>query len=328
MHTSKIHPAVASGRSLRFARRPVISVTSVFKLGLAALILSSAAHAHVQGPPSGLALAHEDVVARIQAKVAAGEDSREALADEFAEMDTLFAARKPEEAHDAGDLLVSKLAFMLELFDEPAQVALLMGQIQAEFPEVESGTAIANALGRREARARVRAAQAALVGQPAPAVTFAWANRTGLTTLSDLQGSIVVIDFWTTNSPQSVRAFSSIRRLAERYEARPVVILSLTRLQGSVTGLEAAPLDTTGEPERERVLLADYVRARDLSWTVAIAEEASAFEAFAVPRLPYRVIIGPDGTVRHTGLTPMEPLAEQSERIDALLAEMGAAAAR
>ncbi|GAB1487981.1 hypothetical protein MASR2M8_04240 [Opitutaceae bacterium] len=301
-------------------------------LKLALLVLTtlaaSSALAHTQGPPSRLALAHEDVAARIQAKIAAGEDTREALAEEFAEMDALFDAHTPEEAHDAGDLLVSKLAFSLELFDEPAEVALLAGRIQAEFPDVESGTAIASALGRREARARARAAQAALLGQLAPGVAFAWTNRTGLASLSDLHGSIVIIDFWATNSPQSVRAFSSIRRLAERYEGHPVAILSLTRLQGSVTGLEAAPIDTSGDPERERSLLAEYVRAKDLSWTVALAEEASAFDAFAVPRLPYRVIIGPDGTVRHTGLTPMEPLAQQSERIDALLAEMGAGSSR
>lgn len=291
-------------------------------------MMAVAVRAHVQGPPTGLALAHEDVVARIQSKIAAGEVTREALAEEFAELETVFAARKPEEAHDAGDLLVSQLAFTIELFDEPAQVAALMGRIQSEFPEADSGSAIAQALERRGAREKSRAAQAALVGQPAPAVAFAWANRTGVAALSDLRGSIVIIDFWATTSPASVRAFSQIRRLAERYEGRPVVILSLTRLQGSVTGLEDAPIDTRDNPERERALLADYVRAKDLSWTVAIAGTESAFDAFAVPRLPYRVILGPDGTVRHTGLTPMEPLAAQAERLDALLAELGPGSAR
>jgi len=306
----------------------VLSARSLFRSGLAALILAVAARAHVQGPPTGLALAHEDLVARIQAKIAGGEFSREALAEEFAEMETVFAARKPEEAHDAGDLLVSQLAFTIELFDEPAQVAALMGRIQAEFPDAESGAAIAQALERRGARERAQAAQAALVGQPAPAVAFAWANRTGLATLSDLRGSVVVLDFWATTSPASVRAFPQIRRLAERIEDRPVVVMGLTRLQGSITGLEAGPIDTTGDPDREQGLLGEFVRARDLPWTVALAEDGTVFDAFAVPRLPYRVIIGPDGRVRFTGLTPAEPLDRQIERIETLLSESGTGAPR
>jgi hypothetical protein len=290
--------------------------------------MAIAARAHVQGPPTGLALAHEDLVARIHSKIAAGEVTPEALAEEFAEMEAVFAARKSEEAHDAGDLLVSQLAFTIELLDEPAQVGALMGRIEAEFPEADSGSAIVQALERRSARERSLAAQAALVGQPAPETPFAWANRTGLASLSDLRGSIVIIDFWATTSPASVRAFSQIRRLAERVEDRPVVVLSLTRLQGSITGLEAAPIDTTGNPERERALLGEFVRARNLTWAVGLAEDGSVFDAFAVPRLPYRVIIGPDGLVRFTGLAPAEPLDRQLARIETLLAESGAGASR
>ena len=110
--------------------------------------MAIAARAHVQGPPTGLALAHEDLVARIHSKIAAGEVTPEALAEEFAEMEAVFAARKSEEAHDAGDLLVSQLAFTIELLDEPAQVGALMGRIEAEFPEADSGSAIVQALER------------------------------------------------------------------------------------------------------------------------------------------------------------------------------------
>lgn len=307
--------------------KPAPSV--VFKSCLAALTLfASAAYAHVQGPPTALALAHEDVMARIRAKIAAGEDTPEALAPEFAEIDALFAARTPEEAHDAGDLLVSKLGLTLELLDAPAEVAVLMQQIQTEFPEAESGTAIVDALARREVRTRARAGETALLGQTAPTLTFQWANRTGLTTLSDLRGSVVVLDFWATSSVPSVRAFPSIRALAERYEGRPVVLLSVTRLQGSITGLGPAPIDTAGDPERERSLLATYVRERDLTWTIALADDPASFDAFAVSRLPARVIIDAAGTVRYVGLSPTEPLARQSERLDALLAEQGSASAR
>lgn len=89
-----------------------------------------------------------------------------------------------------------------------------------------------------------------------------------------------------------------------------------------------APIDTAGDPERERSLLATYVRERDLTWTIALADDPAAFDAFAVSRLPARVIIDAAGTVRHVGLSPTEPLAGQSQRLDALLAEQGSASAR
>lgn len=271
---------------------------------------------HSVGPPSALALAHADIVARVQAKLAAGEDTADAVAPELAELDALVAGAPAENAHDAGDALVSRLAFTIELLDDPAATLGLMQRLQSEFPENDTGPALVEALARKEERRAAQAAKAALIGQPAPRLTFRWASQTGLASLEDLRGHVVLLEFWATGSAPSVRAQPALRRLAARYAGRPFTILGVTGLHGAVTGLGPAPIATGGDAARELALLGDYAREKDLPWPIAVPDEGIDFlHAFAAPRVPYRVLIAPDGTVRAVGVT----LEELPALIDGLV---------
>lgn len=298
-------------------------MTQRFAPGLITLLfglLASFAGAHALGPPSPLALEHEAIVARIQAKVAAGDDTEAALAPEFAELDALFEQHREEKSHDVADILVTRLALDVELFDHADRPQAYIRQLQEEFPDADTGLAIASALMRREARQKARAAQTSLIGQPMPALPLTWSQPAGLTSFDALRGQVVVIDFWATWSVPSVRAFPRVRELAAHYAGRPVAFVAITTLQGSLSGLGPEPIDTRGDPLRELTLLGEFARTRAMAGTVAVAADEAFMVNFAIQRLPFRVILGPDGIVRHTDLRPGVDPAEQIPLIDALLA--------
>ncbi len=295
-----------------------------FAPSLTALIfslLASSAGAHTDGPPSEIALAHEAIVARIQAKVAAGDDTEATLAPELTELGALFEQHRAEKSHDVADILVTRLALDIELFDHSELPQIYIRQLQEEFPDADTGLAIASALMRREARQQARAAQSSLVGRSLPAFPLQWSQPAGLTTLEALRGQVVVVDFWATWSAPSVRAFPHVRKLATHYAGRPVAFVSITTLQGSLSGLGPEPIDTRGDPQRELALLGEFARARGMAGTVAVANDETFMVTLAIQRLPFRVILGSDGTVRHTDLRPGVDPAEQIPLIDALLAE-------
>ncbi len=297
-------------------------MTQRFAPGLLALLfglLTSLAGAHAVGPPSAVALAHEAIVARIQAKVSAGDDTEAALAPELTELSALFEQHRAENSHDVADILVTRLALEMELFDDSERPQAYIRQLQEEFPDADTGLAIASALMRREARQQARAAQSSLVGQPLPALPLQWSQPAGLASLEALRGQVVVVDFWATWSVPSVRAFPRVRELAAHYAGRPVAFVAITTLQGSLSGLGPEPIDTRGDPARELTLLGEFAQARGIAGTVAVAMDEAFMKTFAIQRLPFRVIVGPDGTVRHTDLRPGVDPAEQIPLIDALL---------
>jgi hypothetical protein len=67
----------------------------------------------------------------------------------------------------------------------------------------------------------------------------------------------------------------------------------------------------------------DFMKAKDMTWTVAFSEEEVFNPDYGIMGIPYMAIVAPDGTVRHTGLHPAMPLAEKTVKIDALLKEFG-----
>jgi thiol-disulfide isomerase/thioredoxin len=172
-------------------------------------------------------------------------------------------------------------------------------------------------------RARAEVVKTDLVGQPAPELNFIWSTRDGLTNLSDLKGKVVVIDFWTTACGPCVASFPEVRELTAHYEGRDVVVIGVTSLQGSVHGLKAKPIYVRNDPVEEMALMNDYINVKDITWTVVFSAEEVFNLDYGVAGIPHLVIIAPDGTVRHNGLDPAEPLKETTQRIDAILKEFG-----
>ena len=86
---------------------------------------------------------------------------------------------------------------------------------------------------------------------------------------------------------------------------------------------DAAPIDTTDDPDKERELMGDFMDAQDITWMIAFSKQSVFNVDFGVKGIPHVAILDAKGIVRHNGLHPMDPLAEKVEKINKLLKEAG-----
>ncbi len=159
-----------------------------------------------------------------------------------------------------------------------------------------------------------------VVGSKATPLTIEWSSDPAITSFEDLRGKVVVVDFWATWCPPCNASFPDIRKLHAHYEGYPVVVLGVTSIQGRHIGPDGS-IPTTGDPEKERSLMPEFIARKDLTWPIVFTQQAAHNTDYGVVGIPHVTIIDPDGVVRYNGLSPFEPLPEKAAKIDAILRE-------
>jgi len=84
-------------------------------------------------------------------------------------------------------------------------------------------------------------------------------------------------------------------------------------------------MDTKGDPEREFMLMREFMAEHRISWTVVFTEEPVFNPRYAVVGIPHVTIVDAEGRVRHNAINPHRTGADQIIRwLDELLLEAGA----
>lgn len=148
-----------------------------------------------------------------------------------------------------------------------------------------------------------------LIDHPAPPMTFRTVFAAGgaqpWTTLEDLKGKVVVLDFWTTWCGPCVGSFPQIKELRAAYAPSEVEIVGVTSLQGFVMQKGKGRVDCTGDPAKEVAALREFLTAMEVTWTAAISEEDVFNPDFGIDGIPFVAIIDRAGRVARAGLHPM-----------------------
>jgi hypothetical protein len=239
---------------------------------------------------------------------------------ELAAFDALIAHYEGKKTPQVAQIIIAKATSLaLAMWDFEAADQLL-AQLIRDFPntsfssEAEKMRAVIERMPTKLATPSLRK----IVGQPAPPLDFLWCSRPDVKSLADFNGKVVVLCFWATTSPQSVKAFDHLKFVADHYAGFPVEMLNVTSIQGRVVGLESKPIDTAGKPDKEISLLKKYVTAKKITWPVALSRQPAVNADYGLTEIPSVTIIAPDGTVRENGLNPNMPLRI---RIEPLLRE-------
>ncbi len=168
------------------------------------------------------------------------------------------------------------------------------------------------------------AARGELIGYDMPEMTIAWSSDSSMTSFEDLKGHVVVIDFWATWCGPCIGSFPKVQELKDHYAGKPVTIVGVTSLQGSVYGVpgEDGPVDTTNNASKEYELMPAVMERHGISWPVVFTEQHVFNPDFDVLAIPHVAILDANGKVRFNGLHPAAPMAQKTSKIELLLREM------
>ncbi len=263
------------------------------------------------------------LVTQIQSKLSAGQRTAPELAKELEAFDALRAKYRGQKTEAAARIGLMQGSLYAQVLKDQAKAREILEGIKTDFAGTEAAGLAERTLVQHERAALAENAKNALAGKPAPELNFTWSTRDGLKKLSDLKGKVVVIDFWATWCGPCVASFPNVRELTAHYKDLDVVVLGVTSIQGNVHGLNSTPINVKGDPAKEMALMRDYIKAKDITWTVVFSEQEVFNPAYGVTGIPHMVIIAPDGTVRHPDMDPRDPHEQKIAKIDALLKEFG-----
>ena len=166
-----------------------------------------------------------------------------------------------------------------------------------------------------------------MVGKPAPAIDpMEWINGEPLSKLSDIEGRVVLIDFWAVWCGPCIATFPHLKHLDAEYSKQGLTILGVTRqynMRWDDDKDTYTRSDTPVELSDEMQMLEKFIAKHELTHRTMVTPEKSEMQSqYAVTGIPHAVLIDKKGIVRLVKVGSGSQNAEEIEStIKQLLAE-------
>ncbi|MDX6693777.1 MAG: hypothetical protein QOF02_1380 [Blastocatellia bacterium] len=173
------------------------------------------------------------------------------------------------------------------LAEESVYAENIYGLIQATGSAAEKRMANADRVQIRDLVIQLN-----LVGQRAPEIDIAQWIGGERTSLAELRGQVVLLEFWATWCKPCHEMFPKLKELHEAHAARGLNILALTRHYLAYGGGDNSRAE-------ELELIRRFVSERELPFPVGIAEDERLQAVYGATGLPAIVLIDRRGIIRY-----------------------------
>ena len=187
--------------------------------------------------------------------------------------------------------VIAPLMYELREAGDTEGMEAFSAEVRGELPgitkweDVESfmNTAVAEIEKEREA-----------LNKPAPAwAEHAWIGSEPLS-IKNLNGKVVLIDFFATWCQPCIRAFPKLREWQESYGDDGLVVVGLTTYQGRYEGSQV-------EPQQEMDKLTnDFIPKHEITWPVGVEKNGrQTMQDYNVQGIPQIVLLDREGKVQY-----------------------------
>lgn len=137
------------------------------------------------------------------------------------------------------------------------------------------------------------ATQIGLIGHAAPEISVKeWMNGPPVA-LADLRGRVVLLDFWATWCKPCNQTFPKLKNLHDKYGARDLVILALTRHYMAYGG-------AADSQKEELELIRAFANKHEVEFRVGVSEDERTQDRYGATGLPTLALVDRAGAVRYT----------------------------
>ena len=141
---------------------------------------------------------------------------------------------------------------------------------------------------------RDRSIQLSLLGNEAPEISVKEWLVGELTSLAELRGRVVLLEFWATWCKPCQEMFPKLNELHKIEGPRGLEVIALTRHYMAYGGTDESKIE-------ERGLMLGMVNQHQVSFRVGIAEDERQQAVFGANGLPTIVLVDRNGIVRYAG---------------------------
>ncbi len=132
------------------------------------------------------------------------------------------------------------------------------------------------------------------------------------TTLGDLRGKIVLLDFWATWCGPCISTFPRLRDWHKKYAGNDFMIIGVTKYYGNAGGKPMTKL-------QELSFLGEFKEKYKMPYPIAVAEPSEDVMKYGISAYPTTILLDRNGVVRYIGIGAG---AEESQNLEDMIKKL------